>query len=116
MQTDQIDPIQFLTSGNQLVVQPLGYTITLSMLTTRWRDDSGSPRQDYVLLFEGCCRMKLSWKGELGPYDLSLQQSPNGLIEIRDSSGEFEIACRKIKYLNKNELPIFYLNLSGAQV
>lgn len=116
MQSKVNEPIQLLTSQSRFFLRPLGYTITLGMLITRWWNADSNPGQGFCIVFEGCERMKVSWQGELGPYKLSSRRTQNGSLEFRDPGGEFEVVCRDVRYLAKDEVAIFFRNLSGAQV
>ena len=114
MQIETSDPIDVLTSGPDLFFRPLGYTITMGMLVARWWPADSTPRQSIYTVFEDCKHMKVSWHGKLGPYRLSLRRLQNEQLELRDSSGEFEVICRDVKRIAKDDIPSFFRNLVAA--
>ena len=114
MNIETSDPIEALTSGQELFFRPLSYTITMRMLVVRcWAVDS-SPRDDRYTMFEDCERMKVTWHGKLGPYKLSVRRLQTELLEIRDSTGEFEVICRDVTWIDNEDVPSFFRNLQSA--
>jgi hypothetical protein len=106
-------PSGFLESTSELFVRPLHYTIVLGMFTTRWWWYSDGVFQGPVFIrFDHCRFLHTKWLGSLGPYTIDASGTNQGLLDVRDESGEFRVVCESLQFLGRADLPRFFRNMS----
>ena len=107
---------EFFRSTPNLYLSPIGYTMTLGMLITRWYwKVDGTYAGRLHIRFDGCHYLRTEWQGSLGPYNMRFEELDDGTYEIRDETSEFRVICDSVHAHPSDKVPIYWFHLHGPR-